>query len=93
MGGEIRYQWDEAKRQSNLQTHGVDFADAHLLDWSAALQIDHTRSGELRRLTYAPIGERLYALVWTERNSEIRIISFRKTNNREMDFYETAQKK
>lgn len=25
------YQWDEAKRLSNLEKHGLDFADAHLV--------------------------------------------------------------
>jgi uncharacterized DUF497 family protein len=24
----MRFQWDEAKRQSNLQKHGFDFVDA-----------------------------------------------------------------
>jgi len=32
----MRFEWDEAKRKSNLKLHGLDFADAHL--YSAALR-------------------------------------------------------
>ena len=81
------YDWDEAKREANFTKHGVDFADAGGLDWNAALTIDHTRSGESRHLTYAPIANRLHAMVWMERANRIRIISLRRANNREIKRY------
>ena len=27
----MQFEWDEAKRKSNLKTHGLDFADAELV--------------------------------------------------------------
>ena len=82
------YEWDEAKALENLAKHGVDFTAAYDLEWDDALTIDHTRDGEARHLTYAPIGELLYAMVWTAREDRIRIISLRRANRREINHYE-----
>lgn len=82
------YEWNEAKRQSNLEKHGVDFADVCLLEWAAALSFNQIVNGETRTLAYAPINSRLFAVVFTMRGNKIRVISFRKANDREMDRYE-----
>lgn len=81
------YEWDETKRRINLATHGVDFADARLLDWDYALFESQMVSGEVRFLSYAPIDRRVYAIVFTMRGTIIRIISFRKANKREVRNY------
>jgi len=86
-----RLEWDEAKRRENRRKHDVDFVEAAKLVWDAALSIGHERGGERRTLTYAPIGDRLYALVWTPRGPAVRVISLRKANSREVDKYEKAQ--
>jgi uncharacterized DUF497 family protein len=40
--------WDETKRQTNLQKHGLDFADANeVLQSSYRWDIDIVRSGEI----------------------------------------------
>jgi len=88
VGSSGKYEWDEAKRRSNLGRHGVDFADAGLLDWDAAFRIAQTIDGERRVLAFAPINSRLFAIVYTLRGETVRIISFRKANDREMDRYE-----
>ncbi len=78
------FEWDETKRQSNLTNHGQDFADVRRLNWSAATFETQLVSGEERILAYAPMDKRLYAVVYTMRNTIIRIISFRKANKREV---------
>jgi len=86
----MRYEWDEKKRASNLLTHGIDFAIVRNFDWNAALIIRDTRRNyrEPRFLSYAPIADRLYAMVWTPRGDVRRIISLRKANRREVLKYE-----
>lgn len=90
-----RYEWDEAKRLKNLETHGVDFKAASSFSWDDAIIVRDERHsyGELRLVAYGPIGGRLYALVYTPRKMVRRVISLRKANRREQAAYaaETAQ--
>ena len=44
----MTYEWDEAKSQSNLEKHRVDFAGIELFDWRTAVFIDSGRDGESR---------------------------------------------
>ena len=57
-------------------------------DWTAAAHLRSDRDGELRYSSYVPIGDRLYNVVWTPRDSHTRIISLRKANGREIARYE-----
>lgn len=82
------FEWDEVKRNSNVEKHGLDFQIAQYLEWDLALTVDQLRGSELRHLSYVPLNGRLHAIVWTERNMRIRIISLRKANNREIRAYE-----
>ncbi len=82
--------YDAAKNATNMEKHGVSLADAALVDWEAALTWQDTRRdyGETRIIALAPINERLYCLVYVDRGNDRRIISLRKANQREFDFYE-----
>ena len=82
--------WDENKRLGNLAKHGVDFRDLEGLDWREALIFEDRRKdyGETRLIAMAPIGARLHVVVFVERGGERRIISARKANSREVEFYE-----
>jgi uncharacterized DUF497 family protein len=44
--------------------------------------------GEPRMIALVPIGERLYCAVYVDREDNRRIISLRKANQREFDYYE-----
>lgn len=82
--------WDEAKRKSNLEKHGLDFKDAHLVfDDPEKVTYDCNWEGERRLLdlAIAMIEGRLLALVYTERGNEIRVISFRAASRRERERY------
>lgn len=82
--------YDAAKDAINKEKHGVSLTDAALIDWEAALIWQDTRRdyGELRMIALAPIGERLYCAVYVDRENDRRIISLRKANQREFDYYE-----
>jgi hypothetical protein len=72
--------WDEAKRKSNLEKHGLDFKDAHLVyDNPDRCTYESRREGESRfiDLAFARVKGRLLALIYTLRGSVVRVILFR----------------
>jgi uncharacterized DUF497 family protein len=81
---------DAAKDIKNQEKHGVSLIEAASIDWDVALIWQDTRHdyGENRMIALAPIGERLYCVVYVDRENDRRIISLRKANQREFDYYE-----
>ena len=73
----MQYELDEAKRQSNAQKHGIDFAAVEAFDWKSALVERSDRGGEARYAAIGYIDVRLYCIVFTERGTWIRVISLR----------------
>ena len=88
----MEYEWDEAKRVSNLAKHGIDFAAVARFDWDTADIWEDLRMpyGERRWRALGWIGERLHAVIYTKRFERTRIISLRKANDKEMAVYEKA---
>ena len=88
---EIKLEWDEAKRYSNLIKHGLDFADAgEVLDSRFRLDIEVVRSGELRvqSVPYALGFLAVLTVVHTERDGAARVISFRPASSIEREVYD-----
>jgi uncharacterized protein len=83
------FEWDETKRRLNLRQHGVDFIDvAPLFDRRFVEWIDDRRNyGEIRMKCLGEIGGRVYAVVYTWRGGNRRLISARKANVREQRTY------
>ena len=83
------YEWDEDKRHENLRKHGVDFAIVEGFDWDHAVVFEDTREAyhERRWVAFAPIGDRLFALVFTMRGDVTRVISLRKATKKERKLY------
>ena len=81
--------FDPAKDAANRLKHGISLLEALLLDWDdmETKPDDRNEYGEPRLIGYGFIGNRLYCVVYTERNQERRIISLRKANNREVKRY------
>ena len=83
--------WDETKRKSNLEKHGLDFEDAHLVyEDPNKLTYDSSRKGERRLLdlAFAIVRGRLLALIYAERGDDVRVISFRAASREEREQYE-----
>lgn len=83
------YEWNESKRKTNLSKHGVDFVIVGSFVWEEARVIQDNRKnyGEDRFLAFGPIDDRLYCLTFSRRRGNIRIISLRKANKREVEEY------
>ncbi|MEM7427423.1 MAG: BrnT family toxin [Pseudomonadota bacterium] len=87
------YEWDEAKRQSNLAKHGVDFADMEWFDWDTAVfmrtdVVDY----EFRESAVGLIGDILHVVIYTDRELELtRIISMRRASTYETKIWNHAQ--
>jgi hypothetical protein len=75
----MRFEWDEAKRKSNLKTHGLDFADAELVFGGLTTSYEDDR---FRLLRGAPV-----SIVHTESPEVIRSISFRRATHHETAFF------
>jgi len=87
---EITY--DPNKDAANQQKHGVSLADAAQIEWDTALERldDRNDYGEDRYQALGFIANRLYCVVYVEREEGRRIISLRKANNREYKEYENS---
>ena len=86
----LDYQWDEDKATSNLQKHGVEFADAVSVfaDDAAITIVDE----ELDDERFVTVGKdafgRILVVVYTWRGESIRIISAHKATRHERQQYE-----
>ncbi len=85
------YEWDDDKQQIIQSKHGVDFQVVLEFEWDTALEtVDDRRDYEEQRwVALELIKERLHVLVYTIRMENIRIISLRKANSREVQYYES----
>ena len=85
----MKYQWDEAKRQSNLLKHGTDFVDVEQTFAGETVTISDDRFdyGEKRFITFGLLNGRVLVIAHTETDEAIRIISARKATKREESSY------
>ena len=81
--------FDPAKDQANQAKHGVSLALASEFEWDDAVTWEDVRRpyGEARKVAIGYIGLRLYVVVYVDRDGDRRVISLRKANKREVDFY------
>jgi uncharacterized DUF497 family protein len=81
-------EWDEAKRQSNLAKHDIDFLDARRrFDGRPVVTARSSYPDEERHLTTGNVDGRFVTVVWTRRNGAIRIISARRARDAEARAY------
>ena len=86
----MKYQWDKTKAASNLQKHGIEFADAvSVFSDALAITIPDNRFDEERFVTIGMDGfGRILVIVFTWRSEDIRLISARLAERRERKQYE-----
>jgi uncharacterized protein len=86
----MRFEWDNAKNKSNTEKHGITFeeATAAFRDRNSIRLFNRNVNGEIRQHVIGKISELIMALVvYTDRNSNIRIISARRANRQEKEQY------
>ena len=81
--------FDPLKDLSNQDKHGVSFVEAHGFEWDSALIREDARHdyGERRFEALGYIGLRIFVMVFCLRGDDIRVISLRKANQREVERY------
>lgn len=82
--------FDPRKNERNILERGLPFEKAAQLEWSTAhiRKDDRKEYGGCRYIALGFLEGRLHTLVFTEAESGIRVISFRKANERERRNYD-----
>lgn len=91
----MRFEWNQAKNESNIRKHGIDFADVENMFNYPVLTLPDSREdyGEARWVAIGRIGELVCVVAYTERHGDvIRIISARKATRYEINRYEKSIK-
>lgn len=85
----MEFEWDEAKRLANIRKHGIDFVDVPAVFDRDTVTVEDDRYSytEQRFVTFGLLQGRVVAVVHTERNDSIRIISARKATKYEQRTY------
>jgi uncharacterized DUF497 family protein len=86
----MRFEWDEAKRESNILKHGIDFVGIDSVFEAETVTIldDRFDYGEERFVTLGLLNGRVVVIAHTETDEVIRIISVRKaTKNEEINYF------
>ena len=85
----MEFEWDEAKRQSNLHRHGIDFIGIEQVFAGETVTVldDRFDYGEARFVTFGLLDGRVVAIAHTETEEVIRIISVRKATRYEESSY------
>ena len=88
----MKFEWDEPKKISNLEKHGISFEEAKtIFDNPLAVVFDdpYHSIGEIREIMIGHSSQnQLLVVAFTERSSVIRIVSARLANRREANDYE-----
>jgi len=85
------FEWDEAKRRSNIQKHGIDFIGIEGVFAGTTVTIldDRYDYGESRFVTLGLLNGRVVVIAHTETAEVMRVISVRKaTKNEEANYFE-----
>ncbi len=85
----MKFEWDEAKRKSNIKKHGFDFVDAEKVFNGATFTINDDRFdyGKNRYITLGMLEGIVIVITHLEEDELIRIISIRKATKNEQKIY------
>jgi len=86
------FEWDEAKSRRNLRERGFDFEFAARISEGDLLEHEDRRRDyrERRRVSIGEIDGEVFAIVYTWRGANRRIISARRARRGERDAYRQA---
>lgn len=82
--------FDPEKNARNVAERGLSFDLVNDFDWSRALIVEDDRHnyGELRLLVFGYLRNRLHVAVVTPRDEDLRVISLRRANRKDVRLYE-----
>jgi len=86
----MKIEFDPAKSEKNARERGLPFELVERLDWESAVLSEDARIAypETRFIALGFLSERLHVVCFTPIPGGIRVISFRKANEREVRRYE-----
>src|SRR5271156_4230470 len=85
------FEWDEKKRISNLEKHGIDFEDATDVFCGVNLIRRSHQNNEERWIAIGETEGRIIAVVFTRRQDALRIISARRARKNEERQYRSQK--
>lgn len=85
----MEFDFNPNKSESNKSKHGIDFIEAQSL-WkdSERLQVPARTEGEARFMLIGKIKTKHWSAIFTPRGETIRIISVRRSREKEVEAYE-----
>ena len=85
----MKFEWDEAKHQTNLRKHRLDFADAETVFAGATFTFEDDRFeySQDRYITLGLLRGMVVVIAHTEGEEVIRVISMRKATKNEQRVY------
>jgi len=88
----MKFEYDENKSRSNKLKHNIDFEEVKQL-WKddKMLELETSFENEIRYLNIGKIYDKFYTVVITYRNDNIRIISARRSREKEIEIYDSRR--
>jgi uncharacterized DUF497 family protein len=88
----MQFEYDPDKSASNLEKHGIDFEAAKAVwDDTSAFVADVAYAKERRSIVVGRVNGKFYTAVITFRGDAIRIISVRRSRDKEVSLYEAQR--
>jgi hypothetical protein len=84
------FEWDDDKNRRNIEKHGIDFEDAVEIFDNRMLLRRSDRNNEERWVAIGKSNDHVIAVIFTQRNDIIRIISARSARKNEKESYRHA---
>ena len=87
----MKFEFDETKSAANEVKHGIDFIEAHAL-WDDPDLLEVPAKNVLDEDRYLLIGKidnKYWSAIVTYRNNSVRIISVRRSRDKEISYYES----
>jgi uncharacterized DUF497 family protein len=84
------FDWDENKREQNLQDHGIDFQDARQVTDGPTFVRRSDRKGEIRYMVFGFLDDKEIVVICTFRGEICRLISARRARQDERKKYHSG---
>jgi uncharacterized DUF497 family protein len=92
----MEFEWDPAKNEINLAKHGIDFAKAALVFYDPhhiKVETSKPEHGEIRMKAIGMVEAELFVLIYTDRGSNRRIISAKRSRPNERRDYREGKER